>query len=107
MAADKSIINLVKQFARDVSAEGVNLKKVILFGSYAQNKHRRDSDIDVALIADDFKGFVYLDLDLFIKAKIKKSYSKIQVQTFSNSQFTGGNPFIGEIIRTGIEIKLE
>ena len=104
MAANKSVIHLLKQFARDVNAEGVNLKNVILFGSYAQNKQNRNSDIDVALVADEFKGFVFTDLDLFIKAKIKKPYSKIQVQTFSTSQFKIGDPFIGEIKRTGIEI---
>jgi len=107
MASQLPVINLVKRFAKDVLSEGVHLRKVFLFGSYAHNKQHRFSDVDVALVADEFQGFVFSDLDFFIKAKIKKSYSKIQVQTYSTSYFKKGDPFIDEIKRTGIEIKLD
>src|SRR5580698_935497 len=107
MATQLSVIELVTKFANDIIAEGVHLKKVILFGSYAHNKQRRYSDVDVALVADEFEGFVFNDLDLFIHTKIKKPYSKIQVQTFPTSHFKKGDPFIDEIKRTGIEIKLD
>ncbi|MEO5572226.1 MAG: nucleotidyltransferase domain-containing protein [Bacteroidia bacterium] len=106
MATQLTVINLVKQFASDVKAEGVHLRKVFLFGSYAHNRQRRFSDVDVALVADEFHGFVFKDLDLFINAKIKKSYSRIQVQTFSTSYFKKGDPFIDEIKRTGIEVRI-
>ncbi len=107
MAAQIPAINLIKRFARDVMNEGVHLRKVILFGSYAHNAQHRYSDMDVALVADEFKGFVFGDLDLFIRAKIKKSYSKIQVKTFATSYFKKGDPFIDEIKKTGVEIKLD
>ena len=105
MATQGTVINLVKQFAADVRSEGVHLRKIFLFGSFAQNKQHRFSDVDVALVADEFQGFVFIDLDLFIKTKIKKSYSRIQVQTFSTAYFNKGDSFIDEIKRTGIEIK--
>jgi predicted nucleotidyltransferase len=105
MAVKQSIIGLVKQFAKDVRDEGVNLRHVYLFGSFAKNKQRRYSDIDVALVADEFEGFAFEDMDLFIKAKIKKNYSRIQVQTFPTDYFKKGDAFINEIKRTGVEIK--
>ena len=104
MAAKRTVINLVKKFATDVKSEGVHLRKIFLFGSYAQNKQHRFSDVDVALVADEFQGFAFKDLDLFINVKIKKSYSRIQVQTFSTAYFNKGDSFIDEIKRTGIEI---
>ncbi|MFH1004788.1 MAG: nucleotidyltransferase domain-containing protein [Bacteroidota bacterium] len=107
MATQVPVIALVKKFARDVISEGVHLRKVFLFGSYARGSQRRFSDVDVALVADEFQGFVFSDLDFFIKAKIKKPYSKIQVQTFPTSYFKKGDPFIDEIKRTGIEINLD
>jgi predicted nucleotidyltransferase len=106
MAAQLSVINLVRQFAKDVMSEGVHLRKVFLFGSYAHNKQKRFSDVDVALVADEFNGFVFKDMDFFIHAKIKKTYSKIQVQTYPTSYFKKGDPFVDEIKRTGIEIKI-
>lgn len=106
MATKKSIINLVYNFAHDVQKEGVRLEKAILFGSYAKNTATKYSDIDIALVSNDFEGLLLKDLDLFIKAKIKKPYSRIQIQTFSTSYFKKGDPFIDEIKRTGLEIKL-
>ena len=107
MAAQSTVINLVKKFAADIKSEGVHLRKVFLFGSYAQNKQHRFSDVDVALVADEFQGFVFNDLDLFIKTKIKKAYSRIQVQTFPTAYFKKGDSFIDEIKNSGIEIKLD
>ena len=107
MAAQKNIIYLVNRFVKDVKKEGVHLRKVFLFGSYAKNQQHRYSDIDVALVADEFKGFLFSDLDFFINTKIKKPYSRIQVQTFPTDYFKKGDAFIDEIKRTGIEIKLD
>ena len=46
----------MNDFAAEVNACGVNLKRVILFGSYASNTQKKYSDIDVALVADEFSG---------------------------------------------------
>jgi len=37
--------------------EGLPVKRVILFGSYAKNRPHIDSDIDVAVILDSSKNF--------------------------------------------------
>ena len=105
MATQQSVINLVTRFAADVRTEGVNLREIILFGSYSRNEQHRGSDIDVALVADEFAGMVFKDLDLFMNAKIKKDYANIQVHTFPTLYFEKGDAFIDEIKRTGIEIK--
>jgi uncharacterized protein len=34
----------------------INLKKMFLFGSYAQNRQRLESDIDVALVVEKNQG---------------------------------------------------
>lgn len=104
MATKDSIIKLAESFAREIKQEGIHLRKVILFGSYAKNTAHRNSDIDIALVADEFAGFVFNDLNFFIKTIIKKPYLRIQVQTFSTNYFKKGDPFIDEIKRTGVEI---
>ncbi len=106
MATQKNIIELVNRFVKDIKNEGVHLRKAFLFGSYARNMQHRYSDIDVALVADEFDGFLFKDLDLFINAKTKKTYSRIQVQTYHTDYFKKGDPFIEQILKTGIEIKL-
>ena len=102
--ASGTIIKSIKDFAKQVNANGIQLKKVILFGSYANDKQTKYSDIDVALVADEFSGVASEDVKLFLSAL--RNHYMVQAQTFNTKYFTKGDPFIDEIKRTGIEIKL-
>jgi predicted nucleotidyltransferase len=106
MLTNESVIKIVTDFVQELRGSGINLKKVILFGSYAQNRQHEWSDIDVALVADEFTGFGFYDRKLFSKINIKKEYSMIEAKTISNEHFKQSDPFINEIINKGIEIQL-
>ena len=103
--ASRAIIKELQNFAQQVSACGVSLRKVILFGSYSANKQTRDSDIDVAMVADEFTGVPSEDVKLFLAAL--RNHYLIQPQTFNPKQFLPkSDPFIESIVKTGIEVKL-
>ncbi|MEO5569422.1 MAG: nucleotidyltransferase domain-containing protein [Bacteroidia bacterium] len=104
MVTQQSAIKTVNAFINEVKAEGVQLKKVILFGSIARNQQQEYSDIDVALISDQFVGVGFVDIPLFIKAL--RNHFIIQPKTFSSMDFEEGDAFTDEIKRTGIEIKV-
>ena len=104
MVTQQIAINTVKKFAYDINQSGLQLYKVILFGSYAKNKQHEHSDIDVALVADTFSGVGFIDIKKFVKTL--RNYILIQPKTFPTNYFKQGDPFIEEIIRTGIEINL-
>lgn len=104
MATQQTAIKKVEKLVSDVQVLGIHLQKAILFGSYAKNKQRKYSDIDVALVADEFSGVGFEDIPLFISA-LRNNYM-IQPKTFSTAYFKKGDPFIEEIIKTGIEIKI-
>lgn len=97
-------INTVKKFASYINKSGLQLYKVILYGSFARNKQHEHSDIDVALVADEFSGVGFIDIKMFVKTL--KNYILIQPKTFQTDYFKNGDPFIEEIISTGIEINL-
>ena len=102
--ASGAIINQMKDFVSQILLCGVDLKRVILYGSYASGKQTKYSDIDVALVADEFSGVPSEDVKLFIKA-MRKHYM-VQAQTYNTKDFTADkDPFVEEILRTGIEIK--
>ncbi|MEK6539595.1 MAG: nucleotidyltransferase domain-containing protein [Deltaproteobacteria bacterium] len=50
----KTVIKIIERFIAAVEKEGITLDKVILYGSYAKGKERRDSDIDIAVVSKDF-----------------------------------------------------
>jgi predicted nucleotidyltransferase len=67
MLTQKSAIESARLFAKQISESGVPLKTGILFGSYAKNKQHKWSDIDVALVADNFNGAWFYDIALLAK----------------------------------------
>ena len=51
----KEIIKKIKKYAELVKRT-IPVKMVILFGSYSRDSAREDSDIDVAVVVEDFHG---------------------------------------------------
>ncbi len=52
---DKKITEIADLYAREVR-KYLQVKMVILFGSYAMGKATKSSDIDIAVVVDRFKG---------------------------------------------------
>jgi predicted nucleotidyltransferase len=46
------IRNILKELLQE---KGINVQKIIIFGSYAKGTQREDSDIDVIIVSKDFK----------------------------------------------------
>ena len=103
MLTQNAVIDTVKNYAREIQNSGVNLRNVILYGSFAKGTQHEWSDIDVALVADEFEGLP-TDHKYFSYIGIKKPYVRIESNTYPTKYFKKGDPFIDEIKKTGIEI---
>lgn len=102
--ATRAIINDMRDFVKRVNSEGVSLKKAVLFGSYANNSQTKYSDIDIALVADEFSGLPSEDVKLFLKAM--RHHYMVQPQTYNTKNFSPAkDPFVAEILKTGIVIE--
>ena len=104
MLTRNAAIKTVKDYANEVNKTGVNLRKVILFGSFAKGTQHEWSDIDVALVADDFTGVGILDTPRFSRINLQTPYIRIEPITYPTDYFVESDPFIEEIKNTGIEI---
>jgi len=97
-------IGIVRDYARDVESHGIHLRTVFLYGSFAKGTQHEWSDIDVALVADEFTGLPE-DHNLFpYMGGIKKPYTLIEAITYPTDYFNQGDPFIEEIIKSGVKI---
>jgi predicted nucleotidyltransferase len=81
----------------------IPIQKAILFGSYARGNSHEWSDIDVALVSDIFVGNRIDDKDK-IRAITLSISSELEVIPFAPQDFTPQNPFVKEILRTGIQL---
>lgn len=93
----KQAIRKVKQFAELVRGHLPGCE-VMLFGSYAQGRAHRDSDIDVAIVVDEYRG----DL-LGMKAMLFRLRRGVDVRIEPLLLERKHDPanFLGEITRTG------
>ena len=79
------------------------LRQIFLFGSTAAGTAREDSDIDIAVVAEDFTGDAVEDTFRLMKSR-RRIDLRIEPHAFLPSDFHMGNPFAAEIMRTGIRI---
>jgi len=101
-------IRVIKEFINALKREGIDIDRVILFGSYAKGHARPESDIDIAIISKDFgKDRVEEGMTLFrIAGKIDPRLEPIPFSTkvFENDTWI---PLIYEIRQKGIELQIK
>jgi predicted nucleotidyltransferase len=105
--AKKAILDIIGDFVKAVKKEGIRVDKVILYGSYAHGRERKDSDIDVAIVSRDFgKDPVEEGMMLFrIAGNIDHRIEPYPVSVKSYLKDTWV-PLIYEIRKNGKEIKV-
>ena len=105
MLTQKTVIGHLKKLAAEIKESGIHLKKVVLYGSYSRNEQHEWSDIDVALVADEFISIGFEDVKLFARMLVKRPNLNISPSTYNTKDFTPAkDPFVEEILKTGIEI---
>ena len=96
------IIDILARFADTVRKE-MKVDKIILYGSYSNGKPHKDSDIDVAVVSSDFTGDTIEDRLLLMKCRWGIDL-RIEPMPFRPEDFVPDDPFVREIIETGIEV---
>ena len=99
---NKDILNSINEFVKEIKKH-YNISAIILFGSYAKGMQNEDSDIDIAVISDDFDDIYDSMAELMgmtwdIDTRIEPH--PIKKKDFENVS----DYFIKEIIDTGIKV---
>lgn len=99
----RDALDIATRYARAVN-EKYKYSKVILFGSYAKGNYNEDSDIDIAVILNDYSNLIDMQLELMrLRRKID---SRIEPHPFREKEFEMSNPIVNEIIKYGQEISI-
>jgi uncharacterized protein len=67
------IIELVKKFVDEASKDNIRISEAILFGSYAKGTYHDLSDIDIAVVSNDFDGVSFYDSQKLQDAMLRTS----------------------------------
>ncbi len=107
---DKKIVEILKEFKSALEVMGVRVTRMILFGSYATGDKKESSDIDVAVISEDFKTMNLLERMETIGLALAKAriMEPIEAIGYTQKEFNskGKGTFVGDEIKTkGVEVK--
>ena len=96
----KSVIELAKRFSEQVY-EFMPVQQIILYGSYAKDESKVDSDIDIAVIVEKLDGdYLNAQSKLF---KLRRSID-LRIEPIIIEQSDDKSGFLEEILETGIKI---
>ena len=54
--AQESVVEIIHNYLQAVNQVGIHARQAVLYGSWAKNQARADSDIDLVVIAPEFDG---------------------------------------------------
>ncbi|HEY5560274.1 MAG TPA: nucleotidyltransferase domain-containing protein [Clostridiaceae bacterium] len=83
---------IVKTYAELVKKE-LSVSSIYLYGSYAKGNYSEDSDIDIAVIGDDFVGDPIDDTLRLMRIR-RKVDNRIEPHPFKSSDFDLSNPYV-------------
>jgi len=97
MAKRKNIkvINILKEL---VKQRGMDIDKIVVFGSYARGEEKKGSDIDIIIVSRDFEG-----KDIFDRVEIasglhrelvEKTMMPADIMYYSPTEWEQGNSLI-------------
>lgn len=71
------IIKVVDFLAKELRARGLTISKIVLFGSQAKGGTTMESDIDIAIVSNDFQG-----KDIFKRVELIKGAESAAIKKF-------------------------
>ena len=102
---DKGTNIIISSFISAVVQKYPAVKKVYLFGSYARNLNRPESDIDIAFILGNLEDKDIFNMQVQLLVTASNFETRIEPHPVYSADFAKNTPFISEIKKYGIEIE--
>ncbi len=91
-------INIARKYILKVK-NNLDCRQVFLFGSYAKGTNQEESDIDIAVVLDEFENPFEIQLELM---RLRRNIdSRIEPHPFREKDFNSSNPVAFEIMQHG------
>jgi len=98
-----TIIDKIKKYIKELEKNNIHIKTAILFGSYSNGNYNEWSDIDVALVSDNFEGIRFYDKEKIRRTTLDVDY-RLSPLPYKIEDFDESNLFVKEILETGTRI---
>ena len=101
---DRAAVNrIINRYINALKDRNIKILGSFLFGSYAQGMESEWSDIDVAILTDEFIGDSF-DFTFLLMKIAREIDADIEPHPFLVEEFNEENPVAVEILKTGQKI---
>jgi predicted nucleotidyltransferase len=99
----KAVIEALQFLERCLRDNGLSVSKIVLFGSWALGKGTEESDIDVAIVSEDFRQRTIFERAALTKdaevMTIKRFMIPMDILTLTPEELETEAPVVGEYVR--------
>lgn len=102
----RKINSIIKRFERELIKLNIRPQRIILFGSYANGKPREDSDIDIAVISEDFKNLNLRERLEILGLAAGRVFEPIEALGYTPEEVKNASPvsILNEVLTSGITL---
>lgn len=97
----KNVLELIQKFQRSLEEQHIHIQKIILYGSWANGNAHDDSDIDVVVISDSFKGKGYWERIELLSRAIYKIFAPIEAVAMTQEEWNNKSSSVCEYAKDG------
>lgn len=101
----KIIMETIIKYLNLLRKNNISFEQVYLYGSYAKGNPGEDSDIDLAIIAQEWQPDIF-EAQFKLMKLGRKVDTRIEPHLLRKSDFDKTNPYIRKILTTGKKINL-
>lgn len=95
---------IVKKYVDHLEGKGFEIQEAFIFGSYGRGNFHEGSDIDVAIISDEFEKD-WDNKERFLWHQTIDVDPRLEPVGFTKKNFVDENPLVWEIKKHGIRVK--
>lgn len=100
---NQMIYKEIQQYILLLKARNIHILQAHMFGSYVKGTADEWSDIDLALVTDNFVGDAF-DFRFLLKKLARSIDPDIEPHPYLISEFNENNPMAVEILRNGLRV---
>jgi hypothetical protein len=100
------IKEIIEEYKQVLTGLGINVEGAVLYGSFAKGNPRKDSDIDLVIISDDFKKMNLRQRLEVLGIAAVRIMKPIEAKGYTPEEINVSSPasFLKEILKIGIRM---
>ncbi len=104
----RQVRQAVRFLAKRLRADGLDVARIILFGSHSRGEATATSDVDLVILSEDFRGknaFDRAELTIDAEAEATRRFGiPLDIITLTPEEFESGPSLVAQFARSGVSL---